>query len=599
MRITLRRLPAGAALGALLLSTLYALPAAAVPAPVVHDGRTQPVFPYGEAVRETVYVEAPMDSDRDGRRDRVAVAVLRPAQSEQGMKVATVMKATPYTGKAPRAATVPDPGVFSEWYDEYFVPRGYAVVEVELQGTGQSEGCPTTGGPADTTSVTAAIDWLNGRAPATYADGRAAVAGWSTGDVGMVGLSYDGTLATAAATTGVEGLKTIVPEGAISSWYDYARDQGVAYNGNLGTRYPEYQASRVASQSATARCGEVLKELGDAAADDTADRTAFWDERDYVKDAAGIRSSVLLAQGLADTKVRNRHFAALWQALGEHGVARKLWLHKGGHEDPLVTGGAAWQETLHRWMDHWLYRVDNGIMSEPRVSVQRPDSSWQTSADWPHPGSRPTHLWFGPASEAAEGGLLRTPSGSGTQSFTDAPAQNEAVMISAPEAAAPNRLAYLTPPLTKATHVSGTPTVRVRLSSSTASTPLTALLVDYGPAATPSPAPSPGLSDGTGQVTAELAPVRKPVTKLPIVSRGALDVKNRHSLERPSPLEPGKAHTVSLRLHAVDHVFPEGHRVGLVIVANDKDYIATDPAAGRLTLGLRASHLVLPTVGGR
>ena len=43
----------------------------------------------------------------------------------------------------------------------------------------------------------------------------------------MTGRSYLGTLATAAATTGVEGLETIISEAAISSWYDYYRDGGL------------------------------------------------------------------------------------------------------------------------------------------------------------------------------------------------------------------------------------------------------------------------------------------------------------------------------------------------------------------------------------
>jgi X-Pro dipeptidyl-peptidase len=37
----------------------------------------------------------------------------------------------------------------------------------------------------------------------------------------MVGVSYNGTLPNQVATTGVEGLKTIIPISAISSWYDY------------------------------------------------------------------------------------------------------------------------------------------------------------------------------------------------------------------------------------------------------------------------------------------------------------------------------------------------------------------------------------------
>ena len=43
----------------------------------------------------------------------------------------------------------------------------------------------------------------------------------------MVGVSYNGTLPNQVATTGVEGLETIVPISAISSWYDYYRANGL------------------------------------------------------------------------------------------------------------------------------------------------------------------------------------------------------------------------------------------------------------------------------------------------------------------------------------------------------------------------------------
>ncbi|WP_433515167.1 CocE/NonD family hydrolase [Nonomuraea sp. CA-143628] len=568
----------------------FVLPAAsasATPSLVVRDGQTQPAFSYAEAVRETVYVEAPMDSDHDGRRDRIAVAVMRPAETRNGMRVATIMKATPYTGRVTQAA-VPDPGVFSDWYDEYFVPRGYAVVEVEVQGTGASEGCPMTGGRADVLSTTAAIDWLNGRSHATYADGRAAVADWSAGAVGMVGLSYDGTLAEAAAAQGVAGLKTIVPEGAISSWYDYARDQGIAYAGSLGNRYPEYQANRVISESAKAKCGDVLTELGDRAADDSGDYTPFWAERNYRRHVSRVRASVLLVQGLNDTKVRGRQFAEWWQALKDNNVPRKLWLHNGGHEDPLVTGAGAWQETLHRWMDYWLYRLDNGIMREPRVTVQQSDNSWQTSADWPHPSSRPVRMWFGPASSSAAGTLKATPTTGVTQDFTDDAAQAETDMIANPSVSAPHRLAYLTPPLTRPMRLSGTPEVRVRMTSTTTSTPLTALLVDYGPAAPGAAVSKPETAD-----LSDVTPKGKP-TKLPVISRGSIDIKNRDSLIHPSPVRPGRAYTVSWRLQATDHIFPAGHRIGIVIVANDKDYVTTDPSAKSVTIDLGPSNVLLP-----
>ena len=52
-------------------------------------------------------------------------------------------------------------------------------------------------------------------------------ADWTTGAVGMTGVSYNGTLPNQVATTGVEGLKTIIPVSAISSWYDYYRANGL------------------------------------------------------------------------------------------------------------------------------------------------------------------------------------------------------------------------------------------------------------------------------------------------------------------------------------------------------------------------------------
>lgn len=41
-----------------------------------------------------------------------------------------------------------------------------------------------------------------------------------------MGVSYNGTLPNAVASTGVAGLETIVPIAAISSWYQYYRNDG-------------------------------------------------------------------------------------------------------------------------------------------------------------------------------------------------------------------------------------------------------------------------------------------------------------------------------------------------------------------------------------
>ena len=43
----------------------------------------------------------------------------------------------------------------------------------------------------------------------------------------MSGKSYLGTMCIGVAETGVEGLKTIIPEAAISNWYEYYRYNGL------------------------------------------------------------------------------------------------------------------------------------------------------------------------------------------------------------------------------------------------------------------------------------------------------------------------------------------------------------------------------------
>src|SRR5207302_7482857 len=140
----------------------------------------------------------------------------------------------------------------------------YAYVAVDLAGTNRSTGCGDVGGAAEVQSAKAVIDWLNGRAKAYYADGSPAVATkWTNGKVGMIGKSWDGTIANGVAATGVAGLVTIVPISAISRWYDYMRLNGVpradGYPGGLaaavggrphGVCTPQYQAENTAGDDA-------------------------------------------------------------------------------------------------------------------------------------------------------------------------------------------------------------------------------------------------------------------------------------------------------------------------------------------------------------
>ena len=137
-------------------------------------------------------MESNFDSDRDGKKDRIHVDVSRPKETDtDGLKVPVIFEDSPYYAGGsdspnfsvdhelgvPPAARIRAPDFFprprprarasAPRYENYFVPRGYAVVHAESPGSGHSDGCTTSGGRNETLGAVAVIDWLNGRRRAT------------------------------------------------------------------------------------------------------------------------------------------------------------------------------------------------------------------------------------------------------------------------------------------------------------------------------------------------------------------------------------------------------------------------------------------------
>lgn len=146
---------------------------------VVKDGVTQPVFSYKDAIREHVYVESGVDSDGDGRKDRVNVDIIRPKETENGLKVPVIMDESPYYDNAGRGNESElktydangNPVRFPLYYDNYFVPRGYAFLAVDMVGTTRSDGCPSAAARA---TSSAARPWSTGSTGARRPTGRTA-----------------------------------------------------------------------------------------------------------------------------------------------------------------------------------------------------------------------------------------------------------------------------------------------------------------------------------------------------------------------------------------------------------------------------------------
>jgi X-Pro dipeptidyl-peptidase len=624
-----------ASVAAFAASILLAAPAAAGdPSPPpwlkVEDGVTQPQFDAANAIEEVVFVESEVDSDGDGARDRIRIRISRPGETEsQGIKVPVVFEHSPYRGDlgglpnhpvdvdrmpqedagsddrataARRTATsarakarararpVPDlPGSL----DNYYVPRGYAVVLGESIGTFNSDGCPDVGASGETLGTKAVIDWLSGRARGWNEAGELVRADWTTGAVGMIGVSYNGTLPNQVATTGVDGLETIVPISAISSWYDYYRANGLVrapHSETQGVGDNAFQGEDTDVLAAftggprmtpTGECADVMAYLNREQDRVTGNFSRFWWERDYLRQVRGVESSVFVVHGLNDWNVMTKAFAEWWYRLDDRRVPRKLWLHNGGHggessvSDPADF--ALYKRTENRWFDHELFGVQNGIFSEPRASIERENGTYVHEPDWPFPGTRDADLELSAPSPTAPGDLsTRSRGRSPDQSFVDRGREldTDDVLIQSPDTAHPNRLVYRSPGLSRDVRISGTPEVSLRMSlDNRTAANLTAVLVDYGPA---------GSSE---------APL--------MVTRGWMDPQNRNSLWRSERVRQGREYRFRWDLQPDDYVFKAGHRIGLVVVSTDFDYTLRPLPGTRLTLDPDDSEVTLPVVGGR
>ncbi|MGW7255472.1 Xaa-Pro dipeptidyl-peptidase [Streptomyces sp. NPDC054834] len=610
-RFTIWRTFATAAVAVLMAAFLTPAAAHAAPAP----GESRPVYSYADAVRESVWVDTGLDGDGDGRTDRVAADIVRPGEpARQGRKIPVIMDASPYysccgRGNESQKKTYDASGHVVQmplFYDNYFVPRGYAFVGVDLAGTNRSDGCVDIGGRSDIQSAKAVVDWLNGRARAyTSRTGTTTVkATWTNGRTGMIGKSWDGTIANGVAATGVKGLKTIVPISAISSWYDYYFAKGAP----LYDSGPDALSDAVESDGAHAKCAAVQQKLIDGAPR-TGDRTSLWTERDYVKDAGKVRASVFLVHGMQDLNVRTKHFGQWWDALAKHGVERKIWLSQTGHVDPFDYRRADWVETLHRWFDHELLGYANGIDREPMADIERHPDQWATSKIWPPRTTRATTLR--PATGPQAGvGTLGLRKGSGTETFTDDPRLSEtdwAARITRPTA---EKAGFVTRPLTRDLRLSGSSKVTVTATPTTSTAHLSAVLVDLGPDTIRDYADAAEgittLTDRTcwGASTAgdsacfKATRAKTAAVGYTVLSRGWADLGNYASDRKGVPLTPGKAYTITLDLAATDHVVPEGHRLALIVAGTDKDLIDPPSTTPKLTLDLARTSARVPLVGG-
>ena len=424
-----------------------------------------------DIIRYSVYVETNYDTDGDGKLDLVKALVQLPRAAAEGKyKAAAIYDARPYItgctdngddrkftykkddlgydlnslyaqpnarqaeGEAGTMETAAkakadewyyvspyESGSWGDFYDyenldwyDYFLVRGYAAIEVGGLGTRGSEGLETCGADVETDAFKCVIEWLTGdRAAYTDRTSNIAIkADWSNGNVAMTGRSYGGTTDFAVASTGVKGLKTIVPVAGIASWYEYTNSQGIstgsnpAYSDNLGF----YCAGRYIDEDDWNSMKDVYQKYLNRIYNDqmtlNGDYGTHWATRDYTAGNDGKQIDVakhiqyskfscpaLIVHGLNDDNVRTKQFQLMYDAFKNANQNVKLLLHQGAHITPdydshktsLLIGDETYNGILNKWFSHYLYDQKNGAEDMKTVTVQSNivDGGWSTSDTWP------------------------------------------------------------------------------------------------------------------------------------------------------------------------------------------------------------------------
>jgi X-Pro dipeptidyl-peptidase len=495
----------------------------------------------------------------------------------------------------------------------HWTSLGYARATGDVIGTGNSGGCWDYGGPNEKQTAYDLIEWI-------------AQQPWSTGKIGMLGGSYEGTTQYAAAVMHPPHLTTIVPEAAIDRWYDYAFAGGIRY---LYTNEPlGYEGAGTAGdegvdtplafdfglavppptdntdpmwgqrvQSHFNVCQEFEHTMEGYST--TPDYDQFWLDRDYLKDLPSVTIPVLVASNFGDWNVKQvdgwQAFHALTSSVFPRMYFGSRW-H--GHGTPPNTAKACttYSATVDAWFAHWLMGVDNGLeQTMPPVTSATTDSlgpSHDTYLCGAEPSTSTVPLYLAHAGDgtwALSPDATNAPSGSPQATFQWTGTNNETQDTLQPFRVDPGFLAFESPPLTQDIRLYGEPVLHLWSTVQRQWVTYTPSLIDF----------DPGRYTGSGPATTSTTQ-----DALPALTRGWLDSRYRNGLGSEVLVTPGAAFSEDISLWPQDYTAHAGHRLVLLISTETDDWDVPkvyDGTPGLPTVQLGYEHsesyITLPVVG--
>jgi uncharacterized protein len=263
-----------------------------------------------------------------------------------------LMRSAPLTHSAWTSWEGPDPA--------HWVQRGYVVINADLRGWGTSDGEPGILCEQEGRDIHDLVEW-------------AAQQPWSTGRVGMTGVSYLAISQWTGAATRPPHLAAICPwEGFTDFYRDFARPGGVLETGFLTV------------------WSTGLKRLSDGQVDvrgETRDRPRF--DEWYAarnRDIEAIDVPALVCGSFSD---HNLHSRGSFEGFRRIGSTQKwLYTHRGPKWQTYYSTEGL--DAQARFFDHFLKGEDTGITDLPPVRVEiREDRTTVAEVrhvtEWPPP----------------------------------------------------------------------------------------------------------------------------------------------------------------------------------------------------------------------
>jgi uncharacterized protein len=461
---------------------------------------------------------------------------------------------------------------------EQLAKHGIAYARVDIRGSGDSDGLLvgeyTRQQQTDALEV---IAWL-------------AEQPWSTGSVGMRGISWGGFNTFQIAALAPPQLKAIMPccftdnqftddahyyGGALSNPNFY---WGVMFQSVLGAP-PD---PGIVGESWRQMWMRRLEGLPPILAEWTKHQRYddHWKVGSVAVDYSRIKCPVYAVGGLND------HFVDVNARVMAHlKVPRKCligpWAHNwpgAGNPGPSL----AWIGEELRWWHHWLNGAETGIMDEPvfrvyvtektAVEVYPEDTPghWVAEDAWPSPRIEPTVFFLNADGLSRTSGDQKRLAYRGDKIVGTLRGEPDAFFFPTdlPQEQTPDdqqSLVFDSPPLPADLEVVGNPVLKIRVSADV---------------------PAAKLAVRLEQVT--------PEGKSWAVSMGLLNLTHRVSHEHPSALEPGRSYDVEVPLVFMSQRLKAGNRLRVALSESFWPLVWPSPQIATLTVSTGVSSLLLP-----